>query len=141
MTRRNTVELLRGVSLRVTTQRIAVLEILGRHPHSDTRFLTEAVRKAIGSVSGQAIYDALAALELAGLVRKVEPAGSPALYELRTGDNHHHLVCRRCGVLADVDCVKGEAPCLTPSSTAGFVVDEAEVIFWGLCPSCASTDR
>lgn len=136
MTQRTMAEKLRGAALRVTTQRVAVMQVLARHPHSDTRFLIDAVRTRIGSVSGQTVYDVLTALLQAGLVRKIEPAGSSARYELRATDNHHHVVCRHCGALADIDCVVGAAPCLTPSSTEGFVIDAAEVIFWGRCPVC-----
>lgn len=133
---------LREVSLRVTKQRTAVLHVLQRHPHSDAAFVTGAVREEIGAVSTQAVYDVLAALGDAGLVRRIEPAGSPALFELRAGDNHHHVVCRACGAVADVDCAVGEQPCLAPSATHRFVIDEAEVTFWGLCPSCAgATDH
>lgn len=127
---------LRAASLRVTKQRIAVLQALEQHPHVDVALLAHAVREQIGVVSTQAIYDMLAALGEAGLVRKIEPAGSSALFELRVEDNRHHLVCRACGSVADVDCVIGQRPCLTPSATHGFIVDEAEVIYWGLCRSC-----
>jgi Fur family ferric uptake transcriptional regulator len=130
---------LRSASLRVTKQRTAVLRVLERHPHADAGFVAHAVREQIGAVSTQAVYDVLAALGGAGLVRKIEPAGSPALFELSTGDNHHHAVCRVCGAIADVECATGEPPCLKPPATHGFVVDEAEVIYWGLCPSCAGS--
>jgi len=132
---------LRSASLRVTAQRVAVMEALAGHPHSDARLLAAQVRRTLGSVSVQAVYDVLASLGAAGLIRKIEPAGSHALYELSGRGNHHHVVCRICGALADVDCVVGSAPCLTPSCTHGFVVDEAEVIFWGQCPSCAATSH
>lgn len=128
--------LLRQASLRVTKQRTAVLGVLARHPHADAGFVTRAVREEIGTVSTQAVYDVLAALGSAGLVRKIEPAGSPALFELRTEDNHHHAVCRSCGAVADVGCAAGERPCLAPPVTGGFAIDEAEVIYWGLCPAC-----
>jgi Fur family ferric uptake transcriptional regulator len=130
-------ERLRIASLRVTKQRTAVLHVLERHPHSDVGFVARAVRADIGAVSTQAVYDVLAALGEVGLVRRIEPAGSPALFELRADDNHHHLVCRACGAVADVDCAVGDQPCLTPSATHGFVVHDAEVTYWGLCPSCA----
>lgn len=132
-------ERLRDVSLRVTKQRTAVLQVLERNPHSDAAFVAAAVRKKIGGVSTQGIYDVLATLSEVGLVRKIEPAGSPALFELHAGDNHHHAVCRVCGALTDVDCATGTQPCLTPPATHSFVVDEAEVIYWGRCLSCAGT--
>ena len=127
---------LRQAGLRVTAPRQAVLGVLGEHPHSTAEAVAAAVRVRLGSVSTQAVYDVLAACVDAGLVRRIEPAGSAARYETRTGDNHHHVVCRSCGATADVDCVVGEAPCLHPSSAEGFVVDEAEVVFWGICPAC-----
>jgi len=129
---------LRAAGLRVTAPRQAVLGVLGEHPHSTADAVASAARRRLGSVSTQAVYDVLAACVDAGLVRRIEPAGSAARYETRTGDNHHHVVCRSCGATADVDCVVGEAPCLRPSDTGGFVVDEAEVVFWGTCPSCAA---
>ena len=128
--------LLRGAGLRVTAPRVAVLKVLAVHPHSTADEIAAHVRDALGSVSTQAVYDVLRALVGVGLVRRIEPAGSPALYETRTGDNHHHLVCRTCGAVVDVDCVIGEAPCLEPSDLAGFTVDEAEVLFWGRCAEC-----
>lgn len=128
--------LLRGAGLRLTAPRVAILKVLAEHPHSTADDITVEVRKALGSVSTQAVYDVLRAFVGAGLVRRIEPAGSPALYERRTGDNHHHLVCRSCGAVVDVDCVIGEAPCLTPSDLADFEVDEAEVVFWGTCANC-----
>jgi Fur family transcriptional regulator, stress-responsive regulator len=132
-------ERLRTASLRVTAQRTSVLEVLARYPHSDVKSLKALVGGRIGSVSTQAMYDVLAALVRAGLVRKIGPAGSPALFELNDLGNHHHMVCRICGAFKDVDCVRGEAPCLTPSVTHGFIVDEADVTFWGTCTSCAET--
>ncbi|MEV4604355.1 Fur family transcriptional regulator [Amycolatopsis sp. NPDC049253] len=129
-------ERLRGVSLRVTKQRTAVLHAVAQRPHADVETVVRAVRSELGAVSTQAVYDILAALGEVGLVRRIEPAGSPARFEVRTGDNHHHVVCRRCGAVADVDCAVGERPCLAPASTNGFVIDEAEVTYWGLCPSC-----
>ncbi|WP_285658726.1 Fur family transcriptional regulator [Actinomycetospora sp. NBRC 106375] len=127
---------LRAAGLRVTAPRQAVLGVLSEHPHSTADSVAAAVRVRLGSVSTQAVYDVLAACVDAGLVRRIEPAGSAARYETRTGDNHHHVVCRSCGATADVDCVVGEAPCLHPSSAEGFVIDEAEVVFWGTCPAC-----
>lgn len=127
---------LRAAGLRVTAPRQAVLGVLSEHPHSTADSVAAAVRVRLGSVSTQAVYDVLAACVDAGLVRRIEPAGSAARYETRTGDNHHHVVCRTCGDTADVDCVVGEAPCLHPSTAEGFVIDEAEVVFWGTCPAC-----
>jgi Fe2+ or Zn2+ uptake regulation protein len=127
---------LRAASLRVTAPRIAVLAEVHDHPHADVDTLTSAVRRRLGSVSTQAVYDVLRALTDAGLVRRIEPAGSPARFEARVGDNHHHVVCRGCGAIGDVDCVVGDAPCLEPSAAHGFVIDEAEVTFWGLCAAC-----
>ena len=128
---------LRGAALRVTRPRLAVLTAVHAHPHSDTDSLIGAVRRALPGVSHQAVYDVLRVLATAGLVRRIQPAGSVARYEARVGDNHHHLVCRSCGVIADVDCAVGEAPCLTPADDHGFSVEEAEVTYWGLCPECA----
>jgi Fur family transcriptional regulator, stress-responsive regulator len=135
-------EMLRSRGLRVTRPRIAVLEILSSRGHHDVDEIATKVRTRLDSVSTQAVYDVLGALSRAGLARRIEPAGSPARYEGRTNDNHHHVVCRGCGEIADVDCVVGDSPCLDPSSAHGFVVDEAEVTFWGLCPACqaVSTD-
>ena len=129
---------LRTAGLRVTRPRLAVLGAVHEHPHLDTRALIVAARARLGSVSHQAVYDVLRALVGAGLVRSIEPQGSDARYEARVGDNHHHVVCRDCGAVADVDCTEGAAPCLTPSADNGFVIDEAEVLFWGRCPSCAA---
>jgi Fur family ferric uptake transcriptional regulator len=131
-------EALRASGLRVTAPRLGVLVALQARPHSDTDTVIRAVREDLGSVSPQAIYNVLAALAAAGLVRRIEPAGSPALYEVRVGDNHHHIVCRKCGATVDVDCAVGRRPCLTPSESRGFALDEAEVTFWGLCPGCQS---
>lgn len=133
-------DLLRGAHLRVTRPRVAVLEALGEQPHADADAVARRVRASLGSVSTQAVYDVLHALDAAGLVRRIEPAGSAARYEVRVGDNHHHLVCRQCGAVADVDCAVGRAPCLDPSDSHGFVVDEAEVTYWGTCPACASSN-
>jgi Fe2+ or Zn2+ uptake regulation protein len=128
---------LRGASLRVTRPRLAVLAAVNDHPHADTESLIGAVRRILPTVSHQAVYDVLNALTAAGLVRRIQPSGSVARYEARVGDNHHHVVCRSCGTIADVDCAVGEAPCLTASTDHGFRLDEAEVTYWGLCPSCA----
>src|SRR6195952_4042642 len=121
--------MLRGVALRVTRPRVAVLSAVHNHPHADTDSIIGAVRQDLGEVSHQAVYDVLRALTVAGLVRRIEPAGSVARYESRVGDNHHHVVCRLCGAVADVDCAVGEAPCLEPTQTHGFVIDEAEVTY------------
>ncbi|BBX73375.1 transcriptional regulator FurA [Mycobacterium shinjukuense] len=133
-------EQLRMAELRVTRPRVAVLEAVDAHPHADTETIFAAVRSVLPEVSRQAVYDVLHALTSAGLVRKIQPLGSVARYESRVGDNHHHVVCRSCGVIADVDCAVGEAPCLTASDHNGFVLDEAEVIYWGLCPDCSTPD-
>jgi Fur family transcriptional regulator, stress-responsive regulator len=129
---------LRAAGLRVTRPRLAVLDAVHAQPHLDTKALITAARARLGAVSHQAVYDVLRALEDTGLVWRIQPEGSDARYEARVGDNHHHLVCRDCGAIADVDCTTGDAPCLTPSADAGFVIDEAEVLFWGRCPSCAA---
>ncbi len=128
--------LLREASLRVTAPRRAVLSTVHDHPHSDTETLLRLTRTRLAGVSHQAVYDVLRALTDAGLVRRIQPSGSVALYEARVGDNHHHVVCRSCGTVVDVDCAVGETPCLTASDAAGFVVDEAEVVYWGRCPAC-----
>ena len=127
---------LRTAGLRVTRPRLAVLDVLATHPHVDAETIATAARAVHPSISPQAVYGVLKALVGGDLARRIEPAGGPALYELRVGDNHHHLVCRECGTVADVDCAVGAAPCLAPSDAAGFVVDEAEVVFWGLCAEC-----
>jgi Fur family transcriptional regulator, stress-responsive regulator len=132
-------ELLRGVSLRVTRPRVAVLEAVHEHPHADTDSLITAARRRLPEVSHQAVYDVLRALTDAGLLRRIQPPGSVARYEARVGDNHHHVVCRSCGAVEDVDCATGSAPCLTPSQDHGFAVDEAEVVYWGWCPQCSTT--
>lgn len=128
--------MLRGASLRVTRPRIAVLGAVHRHPHADTDTVIRAVRADLADVSHQTVYDSLNALTAAGLLRRIQPTGSVARYESRVGDNHHHVVCRSCGVIADVECAVGEAPCLTAADDHGFTIDEAEVIYWGLCPDC-----
>ena len=130
-------ELLRGAALRVTRPRVAVLTAVYAHPHADTDSIIGAVRNELPEVSHQAVYDSLHTLTAAGLVRRIQPLGSVARYESRVGDNHHHAVCRSCGAIADVDCAVGHAPCLTASEDHGFVIDEAEVIYWGLCSDCA----
>ncbi|ADL44267.1 Fur family transcriptional regulator [Micromonospora aurantiaca (nom. illeg.)] len=131
-------ELLRSRGLRVTRPRLAVLDVLSAGGHLEVDEITRRVRRRIDSVSTQAVYDVLGALSRAGLSRRIEPAGSPARYEARVGDNHHHVVCRGCGEIADVDCAVGSAPCLDPNVAHGFELDEAEVTFWGLCPTCQS---
>lgn len=130
---------LRAASLRVTRPRLAVLAALREHPHVDTETVIALVRADHPAVSRQAIYDVLRALTDAGLVRRIQPAGATARYESRVRDNHHHVVCRSCGAIADVDCAVGEAPCLTAEVDHGFVVDEAEVVYWGICPDCVQT--
>ena len=132
---------LRGAALRVTRPRLAVLAAVHAHPHADTDSIIQAVRvqaarEGHGEVSHQAVYDVLRALTDAGLVRRIQPMGSVARYEARVGDNHHHVVCRSCGAVADVDCAVGEAPCVTAADDAGFAIDEAEVLYWGRCPAC-----
>jgi Fur family ferric uptake transcriptional regulator len=133
-----TADELRGAGLRVTAARVALLEIVRDGDHLGVDAIASGVRGRIGHVSVQAVYEALNALTAAGLVRRIEPTGSPARFEGRVGDNHHHVVCRSCGVVADVDCAVGEAPCLTASNDRGFSIDEAEVIYWGLCPDCST---
>ncbi|MFC5186887.1 Fur family transcriptional regulator [Actinomadura harenae] len=132
-------ERLRRASLRVTKQRVAVLRVLEQHPHADAGFIICAVRERFGAISVQAAYDVLAALDTAGLVRRVELAGPPARYELRMENDHHHAVCRACGVIADIACATGDGSCLTPSAVHGFTITEVEVTYWGLCPSCTTT--
>jgi Fur family ferric uptake transcriptional regulator len=132
--------LLRGASLRVTRPRVAVLEVVHGHPHADTGSILGLVRERLGEVSHQAVYDVLGALTDAGLVRRIHPPGSVARYESRVGDNHHHLVCRSCGAIVDVDCAVGAAPCLDAADHHGYTIDEAEVIYRGVCPGC-SADR
>ena len=129
---------LRNASLRATRPRLAVLQAVQDHPHLDTEALIRLVRADLPTVSHQAVYDGLRALTGAGLVRRIQPAGATARYEARVSDNHHHLVCRSCGAVGDVDCAIGEAPCLTASDGAGFEIHEAEVVYWGLCPACQS---
>lgn len=133
-----TAEELRGAGLRVTAARVALLETVREGDHLDVEAIASRVRDRVGHVSLQAVYEALHALTSAGLIRRIEPEGSPARFEGRVGDNHHHIVCRSCGVVADVDCAVGEAPCLTASDDLGFEIDEAEVIYWGFCPECST---
>ncbi|MEV2266487.1 Fur family transcriptional regulator [Nonomuraea africana] len=130
---------LRGAGLRVTAARVALLETVRDGDHLGVEAIASRVRDRVGHISLQAVYEALHALAAAGLVRRIEPPGSPALFEGRVGDNHHHLVCRSCGAVADVDCAVGHAPCLTASDDRGFSIDEAEVIYWGLCPDCSTS--
>lgn len=137
-TRPDAAATLRDAGLRVTRPRTAVIDELWHQPHADADAISTAVRARLGKVSKQAIYDVLYALHGAGIVRRIEPAGSPALFELYRGDNHHHLVCRRCGAIADVDCAVGEAPCLIPEAPRGFAVHTAEVVYRGICADCSS---
>ena len=129
-------EHLRRHGLQVTTQRVAILESVEAHPHCTADAVETAATERLGSISHQAVYDGLAALVEGGLLRRIQPSGSPARFEMQTGDNHHHLVCRACGRMVDTDCVRGDAPCLEPTDAAGYEVDEAEVVFWGHCPDC-----
>ena len=130
---------LREVDLTVTRPRLAVLAAVHDHPHADTSSIIGLVRDDVGEVSHQTVYDVLEALTTAGLTRRIQPRGSVARYESRVGDNHHHVVCRSCGAVEDVDCAVGEAPCLTAAEDHGYVIDEAEVVYWGLCPSCSAS--
>ena len=132
---------LRSAGLRVTAARLAILDTVRAGDHLDVDAVTSRVRDRLGHVSFQAVYEALHAFTAAGLVRRIEPAGSPARFECRVGDNHHHLVCRECGRLTDVDCAVGEAPCLEPADDAGYVVDEADVTFWGFCSDCRQAHK
>jgi Fur family transcriptional regulator, stress-responsive regulator len=131
--------MVRAAGLRVTRPRTAVLAAVHSHPHADTDSIIGVVRAHLGEVSHQAVYDVLRALTAAGLLRRIQPNGSLARYESRVGDNHHHVVCRSCGAIADVDCALGAAPCLTASEDHGFAIDEAEIVFWGRCPDCSTT--
>lgn len=130
--------MLREVALRVTRPRVAVLSAVHEHPHVDTDSIIGVVRTRLGAVSHQAVYDVLRAETAAGLLRRIQPPGSVARYEARVGDNHHHVVCRSCGAIADIDCAVGSVPCLTPSNDHGFVIDEADVTYRGLCPDCST---
>ncbi|MCC6145538.1 MAG: transcriptional repressor [Candidatus Hydrogenedentes bacterium] len=128
--------LLRAHGLHVTAQRLAVMRAVAARPHATADDIADVVRNEIGAISRQAVYDALSMLSEKGLIRRIQPSGSPARYEDRVGDNHHHLICRNCGKTVDVDCAMGEAPCLKASDDAGYLIDEAEVIYWGICPAC-----
>lgn len=130
--------LLRERGIQVTAQRLAVLRAVATRPHTTVDVLADQVRTEIGAISTQAVYDALGVLVTEGLVRRIQPAGSPARFEARVGDNHHHVVCRVCGRMVDVDCAVGAAPCLTAEDSHGFQIDEAEVTYWGRCPDCVS---
>jgi len=131
---------LRDRGLHVTAQRIAILEAVAACPHATAEQVETRVRAALGSISHQAVFDGLAALVDAGLLRRIQPARSPARYEDRVGDNHHHLICRSCHAMVDIDCAVGHAPCLEPATSAGYEIDEAEVIYWGVCPACRRPD-
>ncbi|MGV0793820.1 Fur family transcriptional regulator [Mycolicibacterium sp. XJ1819] len=132
---------LRAAGLRVTQPRLAVLAEVLAQPHADVETIAAGARRRIGSLSTQAVYDVLHALTRANLLRRVEPAGSPARFELQTGDNHHHVVCRKCGAIVDVDCATRQAPCLHTRTDTGYLIDEAEVTFWGICPDCQAENR
>jgi Fur family transcriptional regulator, stress-responsive regulator len=134
-------ELLRQRGIQITAQRLAVLRAVSAQPHIAADAVAEAVRTEIGAISLQSVYDALGLLVSEGLVRRIQPAGSPARYEDRVGDNHHHLICRVCGRVVDIDCAVGSAPCLTASDDRGFEIDEAEVAYWGRCPECVADGR
>jgi Fur family ferric uptake transcriptional regulator len=133
--------MLRGAALRVTRPRVAVMSAVHEHPHADTGSVIRAVRAELGEVSHQAVYDVLGVLTAAGLLRRIQPTDSVARYESRVGDNHHHVVCRSCGAIDDVDCAVGDVPCLTASDDHGYAIDEAEVIYWGRCPECLAAVR
>ena len=133
--------LLREHGVHVTAQRLAVLRAVSSHPHCTAEEVAEHARAEIGTISRQAVYDALGILADNGLIRRIQPAGSPALYECRVGDNHHHLICRTCGKTVDVDCAVGDTPCLTAAADSGYEIDEAEVIYWGTCPECLAANR
>lgn len=140
--RQDVVRLLRGAGLRVTAPRLAVLLAMEECPaHAGAETIASTVRARIGDISAQTVYNVLRTFAAAGLIRRIEPAGSPGLYELRAGDNHHHVVCRGCGAAADVDCAVGAAPCLEASQTHDFQIDEAEITFWGRCPACAAASN
>jgi Fur family transcriptional regulator, stress-responsive regulator len=133
---RSVADELRDADLRVTAARVAILETVRAGDHLDVETIAVGARRRVGHVSTQAVYEALHALSSAGLVQRIEPEGSPARFEGRVGDNHHHLVCRRCGKITDVDCAVGHTPCLEPISSAGYLVDQADVTYWGVCPEC-----
>ena len=128
--------LLRENGLQVTAQRLAVGRAVSSNPHCTAEQVAEIVRQEIGTISRQAVYDALSTMAEKGIIRRIQPAGSPALYEDRVGDNHHHVICRQCGSTQDVDCAVGQRPCLTAADDSGYAIDEAEVIYWGICPQC-----
>ena len=132
----NPAELLRKRGIQVTAQRLAVLRAVARQPHVTADSVAETVRVEIGAISLQSVYDALSVLVTEGLIRRIQPAGSPARFEDRVGDNHHHLICRTCGRMVDVDCAMGSTPCLTAADDSGYEIDEAEVVYWGRCPDC-----
>ncbi len=134
-------QLLRDRGVQVTAQRLAVMRAVAERPHCRAEEVAEDVRAEIGAISRQAVYDALGTLAEKGIIRRIQPAGSPALYEDRVGDNHHHVICRSCGAAVDVDCVVGEAPCLRAADDSGYEIDEAEVIFWGICPNCLTANQ
>jgi len=131
-------DLLRKLGVPITAQRLAVMRAVSGRPHGTADSIAEDVRAEIGAISRQAVYDALGMLAQKGLIRRIQPAGSSARYEVRVGDNHHHVICRACGRTADVDCAVGETPCLTAADDSGYQIDEAEVIYWGTCPNCLS---
>ena len=132
--------LLREHGLQVTAQRLAVLRAVSDRPHSTADDLDKVVRAELGAISRQAVYDALGTLTDKGILRRIQPAGSPARYETRVGDNHHHLICRSCGRMVDVDCAVGDVPCLTAADDSGYEIDEAEVTYWGRCPDCVAAN-
>lgn len=134
-------DLLRQHGLQVTAQRIAVIRAVSASPHGTVEDVAEAVHNEIGAISRQAVYDSLGMLAEKGLIRRIQPAGSPARYEDRVGDNHHHLICRSCNQMVDVDCAVGYTPCLTAADDSGYEIDEAEVIYWGRCPECLAADK
>ena len=134
-------DLLRKHGVQVTAQRLAVVRAVSVRPHGTADDVAEVVRAEIGAISRQAVYDALGLLTEKGLIRRIQPVGSPARYEDRVGDNHHHLICRTCGRMVDVDCAVGAAPCLTPADDSGYEIDEAEVVYWGRCPECIAAGR
>jgi len=134
-------ELLRQRGIQITAQRLAVLRAVADRPHITAEAVAKAVRAEIGAISLQSVYDALGVLASEGLIRRIQPAGSPARFEDRVGDNHHHLICRKCGQLVDVDCAAGDAPCLTASDDRGYEIDEAEVVYWGRCPACVAKGK
>jgi Fur family transcriptional regulator, stress-responsive regulator len=131
-------DLLRERGIQITAQRLAVLRAVSRRPHSTADAVAEVVRDEIGAISLQSVYDALSLLATEGLIRRIQPPGSPARFEDRVGDNHHHLICRACGRMVDVDCAAGAAPCLNAADNSGYEIDEAEIVYWGRCPACVA---